>query len=103
MIAWKDPKLELPPAGQVVAVIYSHGKQRVPHSLQIMFGEVESNEDRTMVRVCSDDFTGVGNWSVYLRYPDYTRIDDIAVAWCDPKELQIPLWIKHDNHWGPRG
>lgn len=96
---WRDPRKELPKAGEIVAVIYAHWKEHMPLSYQIMFGEVTGGESGQL-RAESFDMTGSGAWSVAF---DKGRYGDEAVAWAPWGELNLPDWLPHDTHWGKRG
>lgn len=102
---WRDPKEELPEEGCVVAVIYSHGKKHKPMSYQVMFGEVEWENSLISCRVNSSDFTGSGNWAVYLKKdPAFEYLhDDIGFAWCYWDEFPLPEWSPIDPHWEKSG
>ena len=98
MIEWKNPEKEWPQQGEIVWCVYRHNKREYPQSYQIMAGEVEVSNEGS-IRVNSCDYTGCGNWSVYLKYSnDKYCLDDIALAWCYRKAFVLPDWLLKSTH-----
>jgi len=93
---WKDPKKELPREGEIVWVLYKHWKNNNPMSYELMSGEVEYNNKNQDPRVCSCDYTGKGNWSVYLLNTYDHSGEEYAEAWIYPKDFQLPDWILNE-------
>ena len=98
MISWNNPKEFLPNEGEVVAVIYRHWKDNNnPMCYEIMVGRTSYSNDKKSCRVESDDYTGKGGWSVYLKNA-YSYSDDVGIGWCQPDELDIEL-VKKNKEW----
>lgn len=101
MISWNNPKESLPNEGEIVAVVYRHWKDnKNPMSYEIMIGETVFSNDKKSCRVESNDMTGKGSWSVYLKNAN-GYYDDIGIGWCEPDELDLPMsneeWVKDDD------
>lgn len=106
MINWKDPKKELPKEGQSVAVITQHWKEHKPLSCQIYFGIVHYDNQGKNPIVDTNDFIGHGSFWIYLNQDeedDSYTYNEHALAWIDYKDLELPNWIPHDNHWKDYG
>lgn len=93
MINWRDPEKELPKEGSQVWAMYSHWKSNGIMGFQIMGGEVEADNTGKVSRVCSNDYTGHGSWSVYF-YDEDSEFDhdDYCLAWVYAEEMPLPEW-----------
>jgi hypothetical protein len=103
---WKDPKKELPKEGQTIAVVTQHWKEHNPLSCEIYFGVVQYDNQGKNPIVNNEDFTGKGSYWIYLTQDEEDEFfynKEYALAWIDYKELQLPSWIPHDNHWKDYG
>lgn len=97
---WKNPNEELPKEGTTVGVIYEHWKGDKFQRSEMMFGEVGYDRNGKNGRVCSCDYTGKGNWSVY--FDEETEVEgygtirnnDVAIAWIYAEDFPMPDWIK---------
>ena len=96
---WRNPVFRLPKEGDLVWVLYCHGKEHNPRSYEMMCGEVCYGSDGSC-KVDTIDYTGKGSWGVYLDSPEPLAKDDAGIAWLPVSEFVLPEWAGHDSHWG---
>ena len=96
-INWRNPKVELPKAGQIVWVLMQHWKKEYGQSIEIYCGEVSVSRDFSEIIVMNNDYIGAGSASwVLFRVGDDCDYDDcnIAKAWLPVSEMALPPWVK---------
>lgn len=92
-INWKDPKIELPNDGEIIAVMIYHWKENWPQSAEIYFGEVESHyyeEGERNCRVVNCDYIGNGSEAWY--FCQY-RMGDMIHAWAPASDFKKPQFV----------
>lgn len=99
---WRNPDVECPLRGDIIAVLSQHNKEHVPLSCEIGFYEVwgdGTEHPEAKWYVINNDYIGMGSSTVSFDKEDYSHCN-VVLAWMPAKEFPIPAWIPHDKHWG---